>query len=122
MSSPFRAAVEAKDLQAMEAALHPDVVFHSPAVHRPYEGREKTMELLRHVVEVLEDLRYEHDIADGDTQALVFRAHVGDREVQGLDLIETNKDGLVTRLTVMIRPLTGLVATAQAMGARLESG
>ncbi len=27
----FRAAVEAKDLEAMRAALHPDVVFRSPA-------------------------------------------------------------------------------------------
>ena len=122
MSSRFRAAVEAKDLAAMEAALHPDVVFRSPAVHTPYEGRERTMELLREVIEVFEDFRYLHDIGQGDTQALVFAARVGDRELQGLDLVRTDGDGLVTELTVMVRPLSGLAALAQAMAARLQPG
>ena len=122
MSSRFRAAVEAKDLAAMEASLHPDVVFRSPAVHTPYEGRERTMELLREVVEVFEDFRYLHDIGQGDTRALVFAARVGDRELQGLDLVRTDGDGLVTELTVMVRPLSGLAALAQAMAARLQPG
>lgn len=30
----------------MTAALSPDVVFNSPAVHKPYEGREATMVVL----------------------------------------------------------------------------
>ena len=52
MAQPFRTAVERRDLDAMAAALHPDVVFHSPAVFKPYEGREATIGLLRHVLEV----------------------------------------------------------------------
>lgn len=120
MSSRFRAAVEAKDLEAMQAALHPDVVFRSPAVHTPYEGRDKTLELLRHVVEVFEDFRYIGDVEQGDTQALIFAARVGDKELQGLDLVKTDGDGLITELTVMVRPLSGLIALAQAMAARLQ--
>ena len=121
MSSRFRTAVEAADLAAMEAALHPDVVFRSPAVHAPYEGRERTIELLGHALEVFEDFRYLHDVSAGDTQALVFAARVGDRELQGLDLVRTGADGLVTELTVMVRPLSGLAALAQAMAARLAA-
>ena len=120
MSSRFRAAVEAKDLEAMQAALHPDVVFRSPAVHTPYEGRDKTLELLRHVVEVFEDFRYIGDVEQGNTQALIFAARVGDKELQGLDLVKTDGDGLITELTVMVRPLSGLIALAQAMAARLQ--
>ena len=121
MSTAFRAAVEARDLAAMEAALHPDVVFRSPAVHTPYEGREKTLELLGHVVEVFEDFRYVDELGGDGTHALVFEARVGDRRLQGWDYLRTDADGRVTELTVMIRPLSGLIAVAQAMQARLEA-
>jgi ketosteroid isomerase-like protein len=46
MTSAFRAAVEAKDLDAMRGALHPDVTFRSPVVYKPYEGRDAVMVLL----------------------------------------------------------------------------
>ena len=52
-------------------------------------------------------------------EALVFRARVGDREVDGIDLLRTNADGLVTHLTVFVRPLSGLLALAEAMKAKL---
>ena len=42
----FRAAVQNRDLDAMRAALHPDVVFRSPAVFTPYEGVDTVMGLL----------------------------------------------------------------------------
>lgn len=121
MSDRFRAAVEAKDLGAMEEALHPDVVFRSPAVYKPYEGREATMALLEQVVEVLEDFTYTDELHGDDSHGLVFRARVGDKEVQGWDYLRTDADGLVTEFTVMVRPLSGLIALAQAMTARLEA-
>jgi hypothetical protein len=116
----FRAAVEARDLAAMEAALSPDVVFRSPVVHKPYEGREPTMHLLGHIIEVLEDFRYTDELRGEGTHALVFRARVGDKELEGLDHLTIGPDGLVTQLVVMLRPLSGLAAAAQAMGERLE--
>ena len=119
MSVPFRAAVEARDPAAMEAALHPDVRFRSPVVFKPYEGRDTVMFLLRHVLEVLEDFRYVDELAGAGTHGLVFEARVGERTVQGWDYLHTDADGLVTELVVMIRPLSGLQAVAEAMGARL---
>ena len=121
MSSAFRAAVEARDVAAMEAALHPDAVFRSPAVHTPYEGREATMTLLREVVQVFEDFRYVDELhsSGNASHGLVFEARVGDKRLQGWDWLRTDHDGLVTELTVMVRPLSGLIALAQEMGARL---
>lgn len=118
----FRAAVEARDLEAMRAVLHPDVVFRSPVVFRPYEGREAVMGVLRHVVEVFEDFRYTDELSGTDgTHGLVFEARVGDRAVQGWDYLRTDGDGLVTELTVMVRPASGLMALGQAMGERLAA-
>ena len=115
----FRAAVENRDLARMEAALAPDVVFRSPAVFKPYEGREAVMHLLGTVVEVFEDFEYTDELAGEGTHALVFRARVGERMVEGLDHLTVDADGLVTELMVMIRPLSGLMALAEAMAERL---
>jgi hypothetical protein len=115
----FRAAVESRDLAAMEAALHPEVVFRSPAVFKPYEGREATMFLLSTVIEVFEDFEYVDELEGESTHALVFRARVGERSVDGLDHLTLDEQGLVTQLVVMIRPLSGLTALAEAMAERL---
>ena len=121
MSHPFRAAVEARDLQAMADALADDVTFRSPVVFKPYEGRAEVMRLLAHVVEVFEDFRYTGELAGEGTRGLVFEARVGDRQLQGWDYLELDDGGRVTALTVMVRPLSGLIALAEAMGARLAA-
>ena len=117
-ASRFRAAVEARDPAAMEAVLSEDVVFRSPAVHQPYDGRVATMVLLRSVLRVLEDFRYERSFAeeDGRGHVLEFVARVGDREVHGMDVLSVGEDGLVDGLTVLIRPLSALNAVVGRMG------
>jgi hypothetical protein len=121
MTSPaelFRRAVESRDLAAALALLHPDVEFRSPVVHTPYVGAEAVGRLLGHVVEVFEDFRYVDELSGDGTHGLVFRARVGSREVEGWDYLTT--DGrTITTFVVMVRPLSGLVALAEAMGARL---
>ena len=81
---PFRAAIEARDLDAAVALMSEDVVFRSPVVHRPYEGRDAVMTILRAVGQVLEDFQYTREIGapEAADHALVFRARIGDREVE----------------------------------------
>jgi hypothetical protein len=117
----FRDAVETGDPAAMEAALDPAVVFRSPVVFKPYEGRESVMALLSLVVVVFEDFRYVDELEGDGTNCLVFKARVGEREVDGIDYLRLGEDGLVTELMVMVRPYSGLTALRDAMGARLEA-
>ena len=116
-----REAIEAKDLEALSPLLAPDVVFRSPAVYRPYDGRETVVALLRIVADVFEDFRYSSEWRDVGTTTtiLFFEARVGDRELQGVDILEHDADGLVERFTVMVRPLSGLQALAAAVAARV---
>ncbi|MGN9763263.1 nuclear transport factor 2 family protein [Streptomyces sp. SD31] len=118
----FRAAVEAGDLDAVEALLAEDVVFSSPVVFKPYPGKAITAAILRGVVRVFEDFRYVREINDpgGRDHALVFAARVGDREITGCDFIQVNEDGLIDEFMVMVRPLSGAQALAEAMGAQFE--
>jgi hypothetical protein len=69
---------------------------------------------------VFEDFRYVHQLEDGDVAALIFAARVGDRDVDGLDLLRFDGDGKVAELTVMVRPMSGLNALADAMGRQFE--
>ncbi|MFI7501038.1 nuclear transport factor 2 family protein [Streptomyces sp. NPDC049687] len=118
----FREAVEAGDLDAVEALLAEDVVFTSPVVFKPYAGKAITAAILRAVSRVFEDFRYERELTEGEGRdhALVFTARVGDRTLSGCDFIHLNEDGLIDELTVMVRPLSGAQALAAAMGARFD--
>ena len=61
----FREAVEAGDLDAVEALLADDVVFTSPVVFKPYPGKAITASILRAVSQVFEDFRYERELERG---------------------------------------------------------
>jgi hypothetical protein len=118
---PFRAAVEAKDMDAAVAMLSDRVVFHSPIVFTPYQGREAVGLILRAVVEVFQDFRYVREIGapGGADHALVFRARVGEFELEGSDFLHLGEDGSIEELTVMVRPIKAALALAEAMKAKL---
>ncbi|MEI2701336.1 MAG: nuclear transport factor 2 family protein [Baekduia sp.] len=119
----FREAVEGGDIEAGLELLSGDITFNSPAVHKAYRGKETVSGLLRLVAETFEDFRYTDSFTgdDGDQHILVFRARVGDRELQGLDILRLAADGSIAELTVMVRPASGLIALAQAMGPKVEA-
>lgn len=121
---PFRAAIEAHDIDAAVALMAPDVEFRSPVVFKPYQGRDAVSVLLHAVSTVFEDFRYDREIGapDAADHALVFRARVGERQVEGCDFLHTNAAGLIDELTVMVRPLSGAHALADAMAAKLAAG
>jgi hypothetical protein len=116
----FKQAVLSGDVDALETVLAEDVVFRSPAVFKPYEGREATTLVLRAVSQVFEDFRYDDRFEGADGEVLLFSARVGDRELNGIDLLRFDDDGKVRELTVMIRPLSGLNALVEAMARELE--
>jgi hypothetical protein len=116
----FRAGVEAGDLGAMIDALSPEVVFHSPITFKPFEGKEAVSTLLGVVSETFEDFRYTDELDGDGVKALVFQARVGDRQVEGLDLLRFDAEGLIEDFTVMVRPLSAAMALAEAVGKGLQ--
>jgi hypothetical protein len=116
----FRAAVEARDHEAMVAAMAPDAKLYSPVAHRPFDGREAVSGVFAALLETFEDFEYTDELAEGDTIVLQFRARVGDKRLQGIDWLRLDADGRITELTVMIRPLSGIMALGEAMAPRVE--
>ena len=119
----YRAAVEGADLQAVAELLAPDIVFHSPVTFLPFIGRETVTRLLSEVIQVFQDFRFTDELQMDGAHALIFRAGVAgaDREIEGIDLLRFDDDGLIADFTVMLRPLSALVPFAQAMGERAQA-
>jgi hypothetical protein len=119
-SDSFRQAAETKDFSAIDQLFAEDVVFRSPVVFKPYEGREPVAMLLGAVSQVFEDFRYTDQVETGDAAALAFSARVGDRELDGIDFLHFDADGRVNRMEVYVRPMSGVNALAEAMQRKLE--
>lgn len=116
---PFRAAVEARDQEAMVACLAEDVRLYSPVAFKPFAGREAVRELFWNLLEVFEDFHYVDELEGERSHALIFRASVNGKQLEGLDHLVLGDDGLVTEFTVMLRPLSALIAMGEAMAPRV---
>jgi hypothetical protein len=119
-SDRFRAAAESKDFSAIDELFTEDVVFRSPVVFKPYEGRDAVAMLLGAVSQVFEDFVYTDQLETGDSAALFFSARAGDRELDGIDYLHFDSEGRIDRMAVYVRPMSGVHALADAMKAKLE--
>jgi hypothetical protein len=120
-ASDFRAAVERGDRAGMLATLADDVILHSPVTFKPFVGKAAVAGLLTIILATFEDFAYTDELRGDDVHALIFRARVGDRQVEGLDLVRPGPDGRIVDFTVMVRPLSGVVALAEAVGPQLAA-
>jgi hypothetical protein len=120
-SDAFRAAAEAKDFSKVEELFAEDAVFNSPVVYKPYHGREAIKVLLGAVIQVLEGFRYLEQVETAETAVLMFEARVGERELQGVDILRFGDDGRIVAMTVMVRPMSGMHALAERMRELLEA-
>jgi len=107
------------DRDLMVGALAADVRFWSPAVHKPYEGRDMVLRMLTAAHHVLEGLTYGETVESHERAVLFFTAHVGGRDVEGIDALRFDDEGRVRELVVMIRPHSALQAVMEAMARQL---
>ncbi len=115
----FRKAVESFDLEAVVEQLAPEVVLHSPVTFKPFEGRDAVAALFSILFKTFEDFRYIAEYDGEQGKVLHFLTRVGDRQVEGIDIIRRNADGLIDDFTVMVRPLSAALALRDAIGAQL---
>jgi SnoaL-like domain len=105
----WHAVVAAKDPALLDALLADDVVFRSPAVFAPQEGKTLTTAYLSAALVVLgPTLRYVDEWYAESSGVLEFEAEVDGLLVQGVDILRWDEAGMLTAFTVMVRPLRGL--------------
>ena len=110
-----------KDMQALAEALADDVLFRSPVLWKPKEGKATAMLYLSSAARVLEDFTYQRQFVGDNAVVLEFSAHVGPLSVKGVDIIQFNAAGQIVDFEVMVRPASGLQALGAAMAQQLAS-
>lgn len=116
----FRSAVEARQIDAMVSAFTEDAVLHSPVSFKPVEGRAAIRALLTVLLDVLQDFRYTDQLESNEgTRGLIFRARIGDRELEGMDLLRFDDADKIRDITVMVRPRSAIEALRLEVGSRL---
>jgi hypothetical protein len=109
-----------RDPAGLDDLLADDVVFRSPAVHTPQEGKAITTAYLAAAFVVLgPGLRYVDEWYGEGSAVLEFESVVDGLTVHGVDMLRWGEDGRLTSFTVMVRPMKGLHALVAAMGAEL---
>jgi len=113
--------VASKNPALLRDIIHPDAVFRSPMVYKPYHGRDALIFVLTQVVEIFENFTYHRELLNEDRGSafLEFTARIGDKNLKGLDLITFDAQGQITEFEVLIRPMSGLLALAEQMGERM---
>jgi len=120
LSDRFRVAVEEGNVDRVPELFHQNAAFRSPVLFKPYEGRDQVTRVLRAAEQVLGrggKFRYLHQLEDPDDRVafLEFATEVDAKQVEGIDKLTFDEDGLITELKVMIRPASAL----QVVGAKM---
>ncbi|MFJ5532326.1 nuclear transport factor 2 family protein [Streptomyces sp. NPDC093261] len=125
----FRAAVDNRDLAALDDLFTEDIRFYSPVTFAPFTGKPMVLGLFGVLLRTFEDFRYigrytgsAQTSADGTSapsEVLLFRARVGGKEIHGTDLLHFDDHGRIKEFTVMVRPRSAVHALGEAVLAGL---
>jgi hypothetical protein len=116
--------VESREAAALDALLADDAVFHSPALHKPQQGKALVKAHLSAAIQVLgsDSFRYVRELAGERDAVLEFETELDGLVVNGVDLIRWNDEGRITDFKVMVRPHKALEALMARMAAALQAG
>ncbi len=111
------------DHAGIPALLAEDVVFHSPVVHTPQQGKKIATFYLQAAFQVFNNrsFRYVRDVAGERDAILEFLVEIEGIVVNGVDMITWNDDGLITDFKVMLRPLQAIKLIHQKMAELLPA-
>lgn len=122
----------------LDGLLDDDVVFYSPIVFTPQEGKVLTALYLEAAGQTLPGdgatgsiggdadrdrpgrFRYTKQVLAGDTAVLEFETTVDGTYVNGVDIIRCNDAGRIVEFRVMIRPLQAVNLVHRQMAAMLD--
>jgi hypothetical protein len=119
-SDALRKAVESFDYDGVMEQFADDIVLHSPVTFKAFEGKQAVGMLFAILFRTFEDFRYVGEFESDDGRCILhFLTRVGDRQIEGIDMVRFDSDGLVDDFTVMVRPLSAALALRDAIGSQL---
>ena len=114
--------IKTKDAAGLDNILADNVVFHSPIVYTPQEGKPITILYLTAALYVFnnDSFKYLREVISDNNAVLEFSTVIEGITVNGVDMITWGADGRITEFKVMVRPLKAINLIHKMMGEMLE--
>tara|TARA_B100000953_G_scaffold236476_1_gene197968 strand:+ start:2273 stop:2659 length:387 start_codon:yes stop_codon:yes gene_type:complete len=121
--SKWHQVVELRDYNLLKEILSENVIFYSPVIYTPQKGKSITLNYLVAASEVFNssNFKYTKEIINNKFASLEFKLTIDDTEINGIDLISWNEEGLITEFKVFIRPLQGVNLIHKLMHKMLDN-
>lgn len=121
--SKWHQVVELRDYNLLKEILSENVIFYSPIIYTPQKGKSITLNYLVAASEVFNssNFKYTKEIINNKFASLEFKLTIDDTEINGIDLISWNEEGLITEFKVFIRPLQGVNLIHKLMQKMLDN-
>ena len=109
--------------ELLEEILDESVIFSSPVVFKPIEGKEMTKLYLMGagITFNMDKFIYVREVVDGLDSILEFETYIDDILVNGVDMIRWNAEGKIIDFKVMVRPLRAIEALQKKMSESLDT-
>jgi hypothetical protein len=112
--------MQSGDSTAALQTFAPDAVLRSPLTDRlAFRGPEQLALLIPVLIEVLQDLTYADVVLSGSRGFVRATACIGDRQVEIVDHLRFDTDGLIEEFTAFFRPLPASAVALQRIGGGL---
>ena len=120
MKSPIEAwhrGVVNFDSSVLDDILAENVVFYSPIVFKPQQGKVSTRAYLTAALRMFQEAGFHYVIElVGEGQAVLeFNAEIDGVEIDGVDIISWDEEGKITEFKVMIRPFRAIEKVGEKM-------
>jgi hypothetical protein len=117
-------AILQKDWQTYASLLAEDIHWYTPIRFEPIIGRDAMLSLQTVVFEeILQDFQYIEVAESPERTYLFFTARVGEKKLEGVDILRVNSESAISEFRVEVRPLDAAQALGEAaMQAMTQKG
>lgn len=114
--------VRDRNVKGLDTLLSDSVVFYSPVVDPPLQGKAITLQNLTAAFRVFLEgsFRYVREVTGDREAVLEFQAEIDGVSLNGVDMITWDDTGKIVEFKVMMRPLKAIRLMHQKVEAVLE--
>ena len=104
-------------MELLDNLLNDNATFYSPVVFTPLEGKEITKMYLSaaSLSFNMDSFKYTREVNDDNHSILEFETIIDGISVNGVDMIEWDKEGKILNFKVMIRPFKAVEVVREKM-------
>ena len=100
----FFLAIKSNNADELASIFDDNIIFKPPTYWKDWQGKEVVARILSHVGTVFKDLEYKRVLCNDLDYFLEFSCIIGHLDATGVDMITLNKQGLIEKFEVVMRP------------------